>query len=213
MRSPQVSILTLLGAPGLGAPADLAGRIAGYARRTLALADNFVNLARAEGDQYAIEPLDLGDVLVEAVDDLWPQSSARGIEVVTSGLEGEYVVEADRSLLTRALINLIDNAVKFSPERSRIACSLSPAALAGRPAVACAISDQGPGLSAAQIGSLFQRFRRAASQGGRRVDGVGLGLSFVQAVIERHGGEIACSSAPGEGATFTLTLPLAPVGA
>ncbi len=213
MRSPQVSILTLLGAPGLGAPADLAGRIAGYARRTLALADNFVNLARAEGDQYAIEPLDLGDVLVEAVDDLWPQSSARGIEVVTSGLEGEYVVEADRSLLTRALINLIDNAVKFSPERSRIACSLSPAVLAGRPAVACAISDQGPGLSAAQIGSLFQRFRRAASQGGRRVDGVGLGLSFVQAVIERHGGEIACSSAPGEGATFTLTLPLAPVGA
>jgi CHASE2 domain-containing sensor protein/signal transduction histidine kinase len=211
MRSPQVSILTLLGSPGFQAPAALIDRIAGYARRTLALADNFVNLARAEGDQYALEPLDLGDVLVEAADDLWPQSSARNIEVTATGIEGEYVVEADRSLLTRALINLIDNAIKFSPDGGRIACALTPAVSEGRPAVVCTISDQGPGLTPAQIAGLFQRFRRTVSQGERRVDGVGLGLSFVQAVVERHGGQIRCSSAPGEGATFAVTLPLAPL--
>lgn len=211
MRSPQVSILTLLGAPGFQAPAAMIDRIAGYARRTLALADNFVNLARAEGDQYALEPLDLGDVLVEAIDDLWPQSSARGIEVSTTGIEGEHVIVADRSLLTRALINLIDNAIKFSPDGGRIACALAPTAFEGRPAVVCTISDQGPGLTTAQIAGLFQRFRRTVSQGERRVDGVGLGLSFVQAVVERHGGQIRCSSAPGEGATFAVTLPLAPL--
>ena len=209
MRSPQASILALLQSPETRPPSAVANRIAGYARRTLALADNFVNLARAEGDQYALEPLDLGDVLIEAVDDLWPQSSARGVVVEIAGAEDQHLVEADRSLLTRALINLVDNAVKFSPEGGRIVCVLEPAELAGHPAVRCSISDQGPGLSPEQAAGLFQRFRRGASAGGRRVDGVGLGLSFVEAVIKRHEGEIACTSGPGRGATFSLVLPLA----
>lgn len=204
MRSPQVSILTLLG--GLKQdlpPADLADRISGYARRTLSLADNFVNLARAETDSYALEPLNLSDVLVDAVDDLWPQSGARGIEVRTIGTDDEILVNADRSLLTRAFINLVDNAIKYSPPGSSVDCELRPV----DDRVVCTIADQGRGMSATQVANLFERFRRGGS--GDRVDGVGLGLSFVEAVIQRHGGTIDCSSAPGEGTTFTIALPLA----
>jgi CHASE2 domain-containing sensor protein/signal transduction histidine kinase len=203
MRSPQISILTLLGGAGAEAlSADTAGRISGYARRTLSLADNFVNLARAETGSYALEPINLSDVLLDAVDDLWPQSSARGIEVAVIGAEDELLVDADRSLLTRAFINLVDNAIKYSPDDSRIECRLS----AGPNKVLCSIADQGRGMTPDQVANLFKRFARI---GGDRVDGVGLGLSFVHAVVHRHGGTISCVSAPGAGAAFHVGLPLA----
>ena len=202
MRSPQVSILTLLnGADALSGAT--VGRIESYARRTLALADNFVNLARAEGDAYALEPVNLSDVVLDAVDDLWPQSQARKIEVTVAGSEAELLVEADRSLLTRAFINLVDNAIKYSPPGGRVDCALH----AGPGQVVCTISDHGCGMTEAQIASLFRRFHRTRPSD--QVGGVGLGLSFVQAVIQRHGGAIGCTSTPDVGTTFTVTLPLA----
>jgi signal transduction histidine kinase len=208
MRSPQVSILTLLGSSEAQAIAGpLADRIAGYARRTLSLADNFVNLARAEADTYSLEVVDLGDVLLDAVDDLWPQSSARRVTVTTSGADGEVLVEADRSHLTRALINLVDNAIKYSPTGGRVDCAIQ---VNGDQAV-CTIADQGEGMSPAQVANLFKRFQRARPKGGERIDGVGLGLSFVHAVVQRHGGRIDCASTPGQGSSFTVTLPLAGV--
>lgn len=207
MRSPQVSILTLLNsAPGEGLPQSAADRIGGYARRTLSLADNFVNLARAETGAYAQEPVNLSDVVLDAVDDLWPQSSTRGIEVAVLGAEEELLVDADRTLLTRAFINLVDNAIKYSPDGSRIECRLA----ASDGMVSCAISDQGRGMAPAQVANLFKRFQRAG--GADRVDGVGLGLSFVQTVIQRHGGVIACTSAQDQGTTFEISLPLSPSG-
>lgn len=207
MRSPQVSILALLdGAGEEAAPPKLAERIAGYARRTLALADNFVHLARAETEHYVLEPVDLGDLLLDAVDDLWPQSSARRIEVTTRGGDEERLVLADRSLLTRALINLVDNAIKYTEPGGFVRCGLDldPAG----DAVVCTIADSGRGMSSEQLSHLFERFQRAPSAGQPHIDGVGLGLAFVHAVILRHGGAITCESRPGRGTTFTVTLPL-----
>ena len=207
MRSPQVSILTLLGSSEAKAAvaAPVADRIAGYARRTLSLADNFVNLARAEADAYAAEVLDLGEVLLDAVDDLWPQSSARQIAVVAAETDGEVLVEGDRALLTRALINLVDNAIKYSPAGGRVDCAVR---IEDGQAV-CTVADQGEGMSPAQLANLFKRFHRVRPKGGERIDGVGLGLSFVHAVVQRHGGRIDCASTLGQGASFTVRLPLA----
>lgn len=207
MRSPQVSILTLLGSSEAKAAvaAPVADRIAGYARRTLSLADNFVNLARAEADAYAAEVLDLGEVLLDAVDDLWPQSSARQIAVVAAETDGEVLVEGDRALLTRALINLVDNAIKYSPAGRRVDCAVR---IEDGQAV-CTVADQGEGMSPAQLANLFKRFHRVRPKGGERIDGVGLGLSFVHAVVQRHGGRIDCASTLGQGASFTVRLPLA----
>jgi CHASE2 domain-containing sensor protein/signal transduction histidine kinase len=203
MRSPQVSILALLDSPGADRPSPaLARRIEGYARRTLALADDFVNLARAQSATLDLGPVSLADLLVEAVDDLWPQSSAKGITVAADIGEDEFLVLADRSLIARVLINLIGNAVKYTPDGGQVDCALTRDAEAGE--VVCTIRDTGPGLSAAQLGRLFEPFHRGGVA--RGPDGAGLGLAFVQAVVERHGGVIVCASQEGQGATFTLRL-------
>jgi CHASE2 domain-containing sensor protein len=200
MRSPQVSILALLDSPGEDRPSPtLARRIEGYARRTLALADDFVHLARAESAVLEVELLNLADLLVEAVDDLWPQSSAKGIVVGADGGEAECLVMADRSLMSRALINLIGNAVKYTGSGGRVDCAVTLDAGAGE--VVCTVADTGRGMSPEQLERLFERFHRGAAKG---PDGVGLGLAFVQTVVERHGGAIACDSVEGRGSTFTL---------
>jgi len=198
MRSPQVSILALLDGPDEDRPAsNLARRIEGYARRTLALADDFVHLARAESMTLNLETLNLPDLLLDAVDDLWPQSSAKGVAVAAEVGEAEHLIRADRSLVTRALINLIGNAVKYTDPGGRVDCRLA----LEDDAVVCAIADTGRGLAPDQLARLFEQFHRGRTT---RNDGAGLGLAFVLTVVQRHGGRIACDSREGQGATFTL---------
>jgi signal transduction histidine kinase len=208
MRSPQISIIALLEEAPRAAedPSDKARRIGGYARRTLALADNFVQLARAENPHYAFEILNLPDMLLDAADELWPQARAKGVTVRTVGCEDERLVRADRSLLTRVLINIIDNAVKYSPAGGVVDCRIEPTPDPSN--VQVVIADQGPGMNAEQLSHLFEPFRRAP-QGRSGAGGVGLGLTFARTVILRHEGLIECGSRPGGGTAFTLTLPLA----
>lgn len=203
MRSPQASIIAAL---ALGRAADaiddpLARRVEGYARRTLDLADGFVQLARADAQPLAQNIFNLRDAMDDAIDDLWPLSSSKGIVVESDGCAQEVLVCGDRSLMTRALINLVSNAVKFSPENSRIECRVD----GFDDKAICSVRDEGPGLSAEQIAGLFERFQRYD----RRVEGAGLGLSLVKTVVKRHGGLISCRSSPGEGARFEIILPLA----
>ena len=101
-----------------------------------------------------------------------------------------------RQLLTRAVINLIGNAIKYSDAGMSVACTLGERD--GR--VRLAIADQGAGMTEEQRSRLFAKFQ----QGPR--EGIGLGLAFVRTVIDRHGGTIDCRSAPGEGSTFTIEL-------
>ncbi len=210
MRSPQASILALLAQDrGQGISPATVQRVEAYARRTLALADNFVNLARAESERYALETVNLSDILLDAIDDLWPQSRARSIEVRAQGCDDEHLVLADRTLLTRTLINLIDNALKYSEPNTRVECHVASLGEGAEAKVVCTIQDQGRGMSAESLAHLFERFQRSTPSGGRQVSGVGLGLTFVQTVILRHGGKIGCDSALGEGTRFTLTLPRA----
>lgn len=206
MRSPQTSILALLATtPDL--PDEVSERLAACARRTLALADGFVQLARAEVTPVAMEPLDLSDVATEAVDELWPQCRQRSIEIGQDGCDTPHMVLGDRSVLARALVNLIGNAVKYSPEGSHIGVSVRATEADGRGFVDVAISDQGPGLSAEEAATAFRAFQRFDRPGAEAAGGVGLGLAFVEAAAARHGGGVLCSSAPGAGATFTLRLP------
>ncbi|MEE4452814.1 CHASE2 domain-containing protein [Novosphingobium resinovorum] len=209
MRSPQASILAVLET----AQADrIAAResdaIRHYAERTLQLADGFVQLARAENLEYALEEVDLGDMLMDAIDDLWPQSRAKAIDIATRG-DARLLVTVERSLLTRALVNVIGNAIKYSGEGTTITCSLSREVDDAAAAWAvCAIADQGRGIDADLRDAIFERFRRGPVGLGPRTSGAGLGLSFVHTVMVRHRGRIDCASEPVEGTTFTLRLPL-----
>jgi len=206
MRSPQTSILALLATtPDL--PEDVSDRLAACARRTLALADGFVQLARAEVTPVAMEPVDLCDVAVEAVDELWPQCRQRDIKILQDGCDAPLMVLGDRSVLARTLVNLLGNAVKYSPEGSQIKVSARATRQDGRAFVDVSISDQGPGLSPEEAAIAFRAFQRFDRPGSEAAGGVGLGLAFVDAAAARHGGGVLCSSAPGAGATFTLRLP------
>ena len=210
MRSPQTSILALLATtPGL--PPETSERLAAYARRTLALADGFVQLARAEVTQTAMEPVDLCDVAVEAIDELWPQCRQRHIEIRQEGCDGPMMALGDRGVLARALVNLIGNAVKYSPDGSMILVRAATVLDGGRTYVDLSIADQGPGLTVEEAALAFRPFQRFDRPGAEAAGGAGLGLAFVQAAATRHGGGVSCRSTPGEGATFTLRLPEMPV--
>lgn len=210
MRSPQASILAILEtARSDQIQPSIAAKIRHYAQRTLGLADGFVQLARAETLAYHLEEVSLADMLLDAIDDLWPQITAKNISVDMSGATSGLFIEAERSLLTRALINVISNAVKFSAPGSRITCTLGRTeGPDGQPLASCAIADSGPGLAPEHQISIFERFYRAPMGVAREMDGVGLGLSFVRTVTVRHNGSIECTSTPGDGTTFTFTFPL-----
>jgi signal transduction histidine kinase len=208
MRSPLAAILATLELPeNRSTPVSLRRRIADQAMRTLNLADDFIRLAKAQSDNYRFEDIDLAHVAQDAVDAVWPLAQAGGLRVKAPSTDIEFVVMADRGLLTRALVNLLDNAVKFSPAGSEVACLLDLDELNGRPAVKVRITDQAGGMSQAQVDNLFKKFasaRKAVSG----ASGVGLGLLLVDAVVTRHDGVISCESTEGQGTTFAITLPL-----
>lgn len=209
MRSPQSAILATLSHPEFkGAPAALRQRIESHARRTLELADAFVRLAKAESARYVLEPLDLAHVTQDAADAVWGLAQAAGVkvEVQVADEADEYVVLADRGLLTRALVNLLDNAVKFSPAGEKVICSIGRGTLEGAPAIECRIADRAGGMSQANAGSLFRKFA-SFRDGAHAPTGIGLGLALVHTVITRHNGEIAVESVEGQGSVFILKLP------
>lgn len=197
MRAPQSAILALLRGPETGVPKAMASRIEGLANRTLELAEDFVQLARAEAKPMDREPLDMNDLAIDAADALWPVARARGIKVLVEGADIDpHMIDGDRQLLTRAILNLISNAIKYSDPGMNIRCSVTEAD--GH--IRVSVTDEGIGMDEEQLASLFTRFR----QGPR--EGVGLGLSFVRTVVARHDGTIDCTSAPGKGTTFSITL-------
>ncbi|WP_332742305.1 CHASE2 domain-containing protein [Hydrogenophaga sp.] len=208
MRSPQSSILALLEVqrlrPEQPMQPDTLARIERHARRTLDLAEEFVQLARAESSTYRMETVDLTDLLDEAVDEVWPQAQALQVTIEVQRPDEPALCEADRGLLTRAMANLIGNAVKYGGhESATVQCAVQRVDEGWR----VCITDQGPGMTPEQQQRLFQQFARLDPER-RAARGVGLGLAFVRTVVERHGGRIVVSSQPGQGTTFHFTLGL-----
>ncbi len=211
MRAPQASILALLELQNEPNSAlsqeEFFARVEKAARKTLGLADNFVQLARAESQEYRLEEVDFQDVLVDAIDEMWTLAENRHIKLHTDISEIEFPVKVDRALMTRAVSNLLSNAINYSAENTHIICSLHAEHIDHQQCIVCSIRDQGVGIAPADQARLFQRFQRFSVSGQPRHDGIGLGLVFVKTVVERHCGKITFSSEPGVGTTFTFTLP------
>ncbi|MDR6380835.1 CHASE2 domain-containing protein [Paraburkholderia caribensis] len=217
MRSPQASILALVELERARTPdserlRELLNRVERYAQRALMLADDFVQLARAESQAYALEPVSLVELVIDASDEVWPQAQARHIRLEAAYDEqGDgHWINADRSLMTRALVNILNNAVKYSPPDTRITCTVAPEKPASGewPArVRCTVRDEGYGMSAENQAHLFERFQRFHEVERPEATGTGLGMAFVKAVVMRHGGDVHVESAPGQGTAFTITLP------
>lgn len=207
MRSPQTSIQALIELqknPQTALPIEEAlKRIHELSGRTIKLVEDLLQLSRAESMELTMVPVNLVELLDSIIDEYWSIRKQRNITIHCNFEEPIAFVHSDHTLLYRALNNLIDNALKYSPDHTEIHCSISRQG----DQWLLRIKDQGIGISKKQQEHLFNSFYRT-SEHGHKVAGLGLGLSFVKTVIQRHGGKIHVESELGKGSTFIVELPI-----
>jgi len=204
MRSPQTSILALLDVYRTehGDMPAIMERIAGHARRALALADGFIHLTRAQSERRAHEVVSLNEIVLDAVDQLWEKAAGCGSRVVAHVPDTECVTMGDRMMLTRAVANLIDNGLKYGPAGTDVHCTLSGedgAWLIG-------VEDTGAGIAPEQRTAATESFVQLESAHGAARSGFGLGLAFVRATAARHRGQILMRNT-ARGFMVALRLP------
>jgi PAS domain S-box-containing protein len=152
------------------------------------------------------QPVDLETVIDAALDAVRPMADAMQITVGKGGAPPGAPVIGDPARLQQVAINLLTNAVKFTPRGGQVSVRLDSDEQAAR----IIVQDTGEGISADFLPHIFERFRQADSSYTRKHSGLGLGLAIVSHLVELHGGTVEASSAGvGQGATFTVTLPLA----
>lgn len=206
LRAPHSAILALLDVhrQQTGEDTQLFAQIERQVRRALDLTDGFVQLAKAESEAYTFQPSLFAMLMLDVVDQALPIARQKRIELLQQIDEQaqESLIMADQALLTRALFNLLENAIKYSASGTRVRLQVG----CSEGWLICELIDQGKGIAAGELPNLFSQYRRFSSAQG--TDGVGLGLSMVKAVVDRHGGRIECRSVVGEGTCFSLHLPL-----
>jgi signal transduction histidine kinase len=151
------------------------------------------------------EPVDVAPLIVDAIDAFRDQARHNGQRLETELAEGLRPVLADRDRLLQVFSNLVGNGLKFTPEGGRVRIRAEPGA---EGVVRFSVDDTGPGIPAESLPHLFELFWQARDR--RASLGTGLGLSIARGIVESHGGSISVESTPGEGSTFTFTVPVAP---
>jgi two-component system OmpR family sensor kinase len=177
------------------------------------LVEDMLMLARLD-EQRPIErrPVDLLTLAADAVQDARIVAPSRVIDL-TVGTGTAFLVLGDESRLRQVISNLMSNALTHTPDGSPISVRIHAGQQAGNPPVPSAVlevMDHGPGLTPEQASRVFERFYRADQARGRRTGGSGLGLAIVAALVDAHDGTVSLDTSPGRGATFRITLPLAP---
>jgi len=177
------------------------------ARRVLRLIESLLDIARLESGSMELSPaqVNLHDLAADLVEDMTPQANEHGIFLCSEVPETLPLVRVDPNLIARVLTNLLDNALKFTPEGGQVIVSAEVQAAEG--VVAVHVSDSGPGIPAEFREKIFERFSQIPDRRGRR-RGSGLGLTFCRLAVEVHGGRIWVEPRPEGGSTFTFILPI-----
>ena len=173
------------------------------ADRVATMLDALMDLAEAEAGTMALRtaPVDLAEIVADAADLYADVAGQKGIQLATS-LPGPLRIEGDRNRLAQAVANLLDNAVKYTPAGGTVGVTLTKESNAA----VLTVTDTGIGIPPDELSRVWDRLFRGDRSRSQR--GLGLGLSMVKAIAERHGGSVGVTSAPGAGSTFTLRLPL-----
>ncbi|WP_369046509.1 sensor histidine kinase [Sinomonas sp. P10A9] len=181
-----------------------AARMHKEASRLAALVQDIIELSRLQGADvvHRGRAVDINDVVADAVDRSRLVAEAKNIEVRVGG-RIDVPVFGDPDLLTNAFRNLIDNAIRYSPENTKVGIGLRHK----DGLVSVSVTDQGEGMTPEDQERVFERFYRVDAARSRQTGGTGLGLSIVKHVVENHGGEVTLWSQPGKGSTFTVRLP------
>lgn len=162
-----------------------------------------LSLADAERLTLHREPMDLVPWAREVVRGFGHVADARGVALGISAEADAIVVPADRERLTQVLSNLLDNAVRATPEHGRVEVRLGFTGDGARLIVA----DEGPGLSPAEVERIFERFYRSEDSASERASGSGLGLAIVRSLVEAHGGHVRAARRASGGARIEVSLP------
>lgn len=172
------------------------------------LVDDMLDLSKIEADRIEVklEALELEACLTEVVNQLKPMANGKELYLNLEVEKGLPLATGDSHRIRQIAINLVSNALKFTEKGGvTIRCIL----LKNRDMLHISVSDTGIGISPAALEYIFEAFRQADGSTTRRFGGTGLGLTIAKRLIELQGGEIAVESIPGEGTTFSLTLPVA----
>ncbi|MCX6573948.1 MAG: ATP-binding protein [Candidatus Aminicenantes bacterium] len=211
LRTPITSLDGLSGLLRSGKVGDpdkrqrLLGLLAGECGRLTRFLTNVLDYGQIEGEAkvYAPRPTDLGPILRE-VADLVRESQTGGEAVIRVDVPGAAVtVLADADAVRQAVLNLLDNALKYSPERKEVTLSLT----AGPEAAVIAVKDRGMGIGPEDLERIFEAFFRSPGAVAHDPSGVGLGLRIVRHIMDAHGGRVVVESEPGKGSVFRLVFP------
>ncbi len=158
--------------------------------------------------QYAIEPHDVFAVVRAAVADFREEAMAGGFQVKMSFDASPVAINADKEALRCAIRNLLENAVKYSPESRTVWVE----GRVNHHQVAISVRDSGMGIDVREQREIFRKFVRGEAAKKAGIKGTGIGLSMVRQIVQACGGEIRLESVAGAGSTFTILLPLANTG-
>jgi len=176
------------------------------AERLTRIVENLFVLARQPVDQHTVmkEPLRLNEVVSECVRSAQVLATQRGLRLHLDGAMSEVNFTGDDEMLKRMLLNLLDNAVKYTAPGGDVGVALSTQNGSAR----IVVTDSGIGIPAADQPRIFDRFYRVDKARSRALGGAGLGLSIAKWIVEAHGGTIAVQSIPTQGSEFIVDLPL-----
>ena len=184
---------------------NFANRIGAETKRLSDLVQEIINLSRLQDDDPMVgaKVLDLNEVITEAIEAT--KLNAEKHKIIVEFESGPVIeVLGDRSQLVGALSNLVENAINYSADETKVSISLKR-----RDDLAeIAIKDQGIGIPENELQRIFERFYRVDPARSRETGGTGLGLSIVKHIVANHGGDVLVWSAKGEGSTFTVRLPI-----
>jgi heavy metal sensor kinase len=180
------------------------GVVLDESRRLSRLVDDLLNLARADAGRVKLQVADfyLNDLLAECCRSAQTLAAARRVTIECPAHD-DVALRGDEELVRRMVMNLIDNAIRYSPEGGQVTVALE----ARGSEVAIRIADTGAGIAPEAVPHVFERFYRGDKARSRQDGGFGLGLAIVKWIAESHQGAVDLASTPGAGSTFTVTLP------
>ena len=172
------------------------------------LIESILELSQLESGRFRMErePTNVPELIDECLGLLRDAANEKGIVLGAEPVRRDLIVDADRNLVRRVLLNLGNNAIKFTPTGGRVTFRAQP----GERSVKLTVEDNGIGIPPVELTKVFDKFYQVDSSPSRAYPGVGLGLSVAKSIVEWHGGEIQAESQPGRGSRFTVVLPATP---